>query len=379
MDLAPSAGKLKHVLKHRKRLEQIEAIDMKEAVERMSIEKREEAVERGAIEKKEAATEKRGEGMKKTEEGMKKREAAKKRYKGKGKTAVFMTKEEKLKLELANYLEWKKKKEADRCDPMSEQVRDPYAFEARSFKQRWEEIYGKMGYGNFGDITSRFMSDSGAKIRESWQVYSVKVSELTGGLQWPLDVYGLVANPYLVLTGPMRAVVLCDCVVFEVSLYVRGTADSDDKELSLLAVSCKSDPCPSHSFLTTRSYTSRLSTLDFKLGHIVYSVEATINVKVISGPPHGFYGEFVAFTDKIEDGVVLHKSGDKELHLAGDKVNLSRSVVSVGSGGKLKISVMAWDGCVNSMGSLDFRPLKKGRSSGEIEVAGLCKLEVNVD
>ncbi|KAK3142364.1 hypothetical protein QOZ80_4BG0345560 [Eleusine coracana subsp. coracana] len=177
----------------------------------------------------------------------------------------------------------------------------------------------------------------------------------------------------------MRAVVLCDCVVFEVSLYVRDTADSDDKELSLLAASRRSDPSPSHSFLTTPSYTSRLSTLDFRLGHIVCSVEATINVKVISGPPHGFYGEFVAFTDKIKDGVVLHKSGDKELHLAGDKVNLSRSVVSVGSDGKLKVSVMAWDCRVNSMGSLYFRPLKKGRSSGEIKVAGLCKLEVNVD
>lgn len=92
-----------------------------------------------------------------------------------------------------------------------------------------------------------------------------------------------VQDPYLVLTGPMRGVVLCDYVVFEVSLYVRGTADSDDRELSLLSASCASDPCPLYSFLTRRSYTRRLSTLDFKLGHIVCSVEATINVRVVSG------------------------------------------------------------------------------------------------
>lgn len=81
-----------------------------------------------------------------------KREAARKSYDGKGKT-VFMTREEKLKLELDDYLEWKRKKEADECDPMSEEVTDPYAFEARSFKQRWEEIYGAMGYGDFDDTT----------------------------------------------------------------------------------------------------------------------------------------------------------------------------------------------------------------------------------
>lgn len=122
---------------------------------------------------------------------MKKRAAARTRYKGKGK----LTAEEKLKLQLDNYLEWKKKKEVERCDSMAEQVRDPYAFEARSFKQRWEEIYGAMGYGNFSDMTSRFMLDSRsrARKRDSLQVFSVKVSESTGGLQWPLDVYGLVA------------------------------------------------------------------------------------------------------------------------------------------------------------------------------------------
>lgn len=76
---------------------------------------------------------------------------------------------------------------------------------------------------------------------------------------------------------------------------------------------------------------------------------------------------------------MLHKSGDKELHLAGDKVNLSRSVVSVGDLGKLKVSVMAWDDCDNSMGSCDFTPLEVGTSSAEIDVNGFCKLEVDID
>lgn len=33
----------------------------------------------------------------------------------------------------------------------------------------------------------------GGYNRDTLQVFSVKVTELTGGLQWPLDVFGMVA------------------------------------------------------------------------------------------------------------------------------------------------------------------------------------------
>lgn len=186
-------------------------------------------------------------------------------------------------------------------------------------------------------------------------------------------------NPYFVLTGPVRGVVFGDPVVLEVLLYVRGTTESDDKELNLLAYGLTNLYTSAHnSLLLEESYTSRLSTLDFELGHIVFSVEATISVKVISGPPDGFYGEFVAFTDVLKREIVLHNSGVEELHLAGDEINLSRSVVSVESFGKLMVSVRASDGSVTLTGTKEFKPLEKGTTTRVLRIPELGQLEITV-
>ncbi|XP_039818036.1 uncharacterized protein LOC120680604 [Panicum virgatum] len=148
-----------------------------------------------------------------------------------------------------------------------EELTDPYAYQARLFEKRWNELYLNR-YGRLEDNTSipckRYTvnpaPDGGHKC-DTLQVFSVKVAELTGGLQWPLDVFGMVAlrdmldhnrniifkrgrdncqtltdeNTYLVMTGPVRGVVSSGPVIFEVKLYVRGITESDDKELSLLA------------------------------------------------------------------------------------------------------------------------------------------------
>ncbi|CAL5027016.1 unnamed protein product [Urochloa decumbens] len=187
-------------------------------------------------------------------------------------------------------------------------------------------------------------------------------------------------NPYLVLTGPVRAVVFGDPVILEVLLYVRGTTESDDIELSLLAAGLpKFCTRPENSLLIEESYRSRLSTLEFQLGHIVFSVEATISVKVISSPPDGFYGEFVAFTDgSLKCEVLLHSSGVKQLHLDGDEINLSRSVVSVESFGKLMVSVRVSDGCVTLTGTKEFKPLEKGTTTRVLNIPELCQLEITV-
>jgi hypothetical protein len=186
-------------------------------------------------------------------------------------------------------------------------------------------------------------------------------------------------NPYLALTGPVRGVVFGDPVVLEVLLYVRGTTESDDKELSLLAPDVTNFYGGSlNSRLLKLSYTSRLSTLEFELGHIVFSVEATISVKVISSPPDGFYGKFVAFTDVLKHEILLHNSGVEELHLAGDEINLSRSVVSVESFGKLMVSVRASDGFVTVTGTHEFTPLEKGTTTRVLRIPWLCQLEITV-
>jgi len=186
-------------------------------------------------------------------------------------------------------------------------------------------------------------------------------------------------NPYLVLSGPVRGVVYTAPVIFEVRLSVRGITESDDKELSLLAARLVNlSYNPLESLLIKKSYTSRLSTLDFEHGNIVYSVEATISVKVISGPPDGFYGEFAATTDSSKCEVLLHSSGFEERHLAGDEIELSRSVVSVESFGKLIVSVRALDGSVTLTGTKKFRPLEKGITTGRLRIAKLCQLEFTV-
>ncbi|GJN02660.1 hypothetical protein PR202_ga20033 [Eleusine coracana subsp. coracana] len=237
------------------------------------------------------------------------------------------------------------------------------------------------------------------------EVLSVKVAEIIEGLPWPLDVFGVVAlrdsvdhkrnvifirerdscltitdqDPYLVLKGPMCAAILCDPVSLEVSLHVRGATESDDKELSLLATSFWDGTKPRASYYTTRSYTSRLSTLEFGLGIIVRSVEATISVKVSSGSwPNGFCGRFAAFTDSLNQEILLLDSVDEEVPLTGDDVNLSRRVVSVEIIGKLRIRVNASDGSVPLFGEVDFKPQKVGTSSKELCTDGFCPLEVTV-
>ncbi|KAF8679273.1 hypothetical protein HU200_046053 [Digitaria exilis] len=64
-----------------------------------------------------------------------------------------------------------------------------------------------------------------------------------------------------------------DLVTIEVELKVKGTIESEDKDLSLLAVPLT---CSGGSGSRTFECTSKLSTLEFMLGEIVSSVEATV-------------------------------------------------------------------------------------------------------
>ncbi|CAN6206218.1 unnamed protein product [Urochloa humidicola] len=347
------------------------------------------------------------------------------------------------KAERAKELAWKKYY-AEHVDSDDEETwPDHHASRASKFRDEWNALWSR-GYGPFEANTEicnmRFTDEpapSGTNPCDTLQIFSAKVTGLGGGLEWPLDVFGMVAirdtvdhrrnivferkrdncqtltkkDPCLVLTGPTRAVVLRDPVTIEVKLLVKGTVESEDKILSSLAV----EPliCSTlYSRLLNRAYPAKLSTLEFTLGHIISSVEATIFLQIIDGSwPDGYSGRFVTRTTSIdEEAVLLLHSGDKVVSCTDDgNVKLSRCVTSVEVNGKLQVSVKAWkvdngskekdelfkpakanedyveEGGVHGptlVGSsvektFFFTPKNTGRSDGMLDM-GFCKIKVIV-
>lgn len=182
-------------------------------------------------------------------------------------------------------------------------------------------------------------------------------------------------NPYLELTGPVRAVLLSGHVIFEASLYVKGATRSDDKELSLLAITSLGEFDDAHSYLVEHSYTSRLSTLELMLGYLTYSVEATIEVRVICGtwPADGFRFIFEANAG-IGQWIVLLETA--ETADVGDKISLARQVVSVDyhRDRELKVVATITNGSATYTDEKGFKPLKTGASSKELRVGSHCLL-----
>ncbi|TVU38107.1 hypothetical protein EJB05_11461 [Eragrostis curvula] len=287
------------------------------------------------------------------------------------------------------------------------------------FRDGWADSWSRF-HGAYEDTTKlgpmRFTDDPApewsALPRSTLQVFSVKVAGIRGGLRWPLDVFGNIVvrdsvdfnrniifnrsrdscqtlteeNQCLALAGPTRGVVWCDTIIIEANLTVKGTTESEDKDLSVLAVPLiGSNNEDSRLF---RCYeTSKLSTLGFTLGHIAGSVEATIFVRLINGSCFG--GKFSAFAAGIrhrkvkrihnEEIVLLDSGREKVPNDDNGEIQLSRRVVSVETGGVLKIKA-----CVRKtsesdkmVGELVFRPKKAERSYGVLD-AGFCKMQVTV-
>jgi hypothetical protein len=167
--------------------------------------------------------------------------------------------------------------------PFGEPLSDYNACRASRFPGDWEYVCSPH-YGAFEDTTRipamRFTSkppDEGACPTSTLQVFSVRVEPTR--LQFPLHVFGLVAirdtidnnrilvfqrgrdscqtltkeHPYLVLTGPSRAVFLESTapVTLEVDLRVKGTQHSEDGQLSSLA-----DPLVPHDTSYSRLWNS---------------------------------------------------------------------------------------------------------------------------
>ncbi|KXG22819.1 uncharacterized protein LOC8071407 [Sorghum bicolor] len=294
---------------------------------------------------------------------------------------------------------------------------DMLAVKARLHRDHWESVWADP-FGSFDDTTRippmRFTDQpapSHARVQDTLQIFSVKIKETGRGLQWPLQVFGMVAardpvdhnrnvifnrernncqiltqeDPVLKLTGPTRAVVVCDPVYFEVELKVKGFVEAEDKDLSLLAVALTDYSSIYSTCLISKAYTSKLSTLELKFGYVLSSVEATISVCVTEGSwPDDVFGRYTAQTSSLEDMPVLLLEFEKIPVDDDGRIKLSRRVASVEFEGELKVYVSAfrYDKDLDKIimvgeDEKGFRPKKAGKSSSTLDV-GFCKMDVTV-
>ncbi|CAL5061808.1 unnamed protein product [Urochloa decumbens] len=320
-------------------------------------------------------------------------------------------------------------KKAEAAKAEAETMESDYeAHKASFFRDDWIAVWSRT-HGSYEDTTKlgpmRFTDEPapryGALPISTLQVFSVKVEGIKRkrGLQWPLDVFGIVAvrdsvdfnrnvifsrtrdncqtltkeDRNLALEGPTRAVLWMDHLNIEVKLTVKGATQSEDKDLSFLVVPFRCGDA-TYSLQICRYKTSKLSTLRLTLGHIVHSVEATIFVRVSDGSwPGGFRAQFAAFATGVRDKrkriagvdhnkILLLDSGSGKVPITGEgEIMLSRRVVSVETTGKLRVCVKASEvsKCVKNAvkDELFFTPKEANRSSGLLD-AGFCKMEVTV-
>ncbi|XP_051218803.1 uncharacterized protein [Lolium perenne] len=296
---------------------------------------------------------------------------------------------------------------------------DPEAAIATRYRESWIQIFSR-SHGSYEDATSippmRYTDEppppyTRVGYADSVVIFSVKVTQVNQCLEWPLDVYGIVAardsvdrnrnlifnrtrdncqtltpeDASLSLTGPTRAIVIFDPVNYEVELKVKGDTPSQDKFLSLLLIEDKyyasGEPCHG---VHCHTYSSKLSTVELTIGHLAQTVEATITFQVIEGSwPTHHHGRFVARMARLNDlEMVLLDSRDGMVSVMSDGViELSRCVVPVEADGELKLWVDAWQGNdqadVVGKDQVTFAPRKAGRSEDTCDV-GFCKMRVNV-
>ncbi|CAL5061566.1 unnamed protein product [Urochloa decumbens] len=309
---------------------------------------------------------------------------------------------------------WLEDEEEDEDDPEREALRH---------RKRWNSLWSQY-FGSFEDTTiippMRYTDEPPVETIfpcRSLQVFSAKIAGIEGGFRWPIDVFGLVAigdsvdqnrniifqrsrvecqtltekDPYLVLTGPTRAIVLSDSATIEVYLKVKGPTEHEDETLCFVAEEMLCS-IPAHSSMLHRIFTSKFSTLELTLGHIIFSVEATISVRVDDGSwPDGFHRQFSACTNgeavhpssgttSVNDKkIILLSFGDEKVPVIGDgMIELSRRVVSVPVNMKLEVSVKAWQDDSNAVEAVEeFTAKKADRSFGTLDI-GYCKMDVIV-
>ncbi|WVZ88592.1 hypothetical protein U9M48_035093 [Paspalum notatum var. saurae] len=234
---------------------------------------------------------------------------------------------------------------------MEEEMSAEQSFEV--YRNDWLMMYGDNGANSFEDETElppmRYtyvqVLPIYAKPGDTMEVFFVKVSQITNGLSWPLDVNGIVvktrsattssdeagiiARPsallrhdsLLELTGPSRAILLWDEPVFEIDLKMknRGSSSSEDKVLCLDFFGYNNISYKGHlSYTITKLVSSKRNTMEVRFAHIKRSVEATITAHIVEGSSN-FSARLTACNNtSIGEDVVLLDTRGKEVSVTED-------------------------------------------------------------
>ncbi|KAM3371158.1 hypothetical protein ACQJBY_018502 [Aegilops geniculata] len=255
-----------------------------------------------------------------------------------------------------------------------------------SYHAAWKSTWGSeiAGCGLFDDITTlspmQFTHSTpgifphAAVAGPALQIFSIKIVNVNANLRWPLRVYGVVAardtvdrnrnllfsrsrancqqvteaDPFLLLTGPSRAIVAADTVKFEVELRIMY-AGADTKDTVLFS--------STYNYYSMQQYAnprihSCCGMLELSVGRLTRAVQATIvGVCVVEGEWPFQYGCRVScYLSPDEDlvpttptEVVLVNCKAEEMEEQSDGyVNLSRNVVSVQLEQTLKVVIQAY-------------------------------------
>ncbi|KAI5015885.1 hypothetical protein ZWY2020_059424 [Hordeum vulgare] len=294
------------------------------------------------------------------------------------------------------------------------------AAERKSFAMyvdAWEE-WGNDGFGCFPDMTTvssmqytHLIPGSTplhyGRVAPSLQIFSVKLIEIRGGLEWPLPVYGTVAardhvdhnrnllfarnrsecqilneeDPFLTLTGPSRAIVSEESVVFEIQLKVRGRTKSRDKPLinGVCAYYSRRDG--------PICFTNCFCTIELSVEVLKKTVQATIlgvRVKEEGSWPKGCGG-------RVACSVISPDTRPWEIELLGSRYTtmpmtsqgylvLTRNIVSVDFCGSLNFVLEAYSDSGDKVAqqNVSFEPKFCNISQETCELSEGTELEITI-
>uniref|UniRef100_A0ACD5X2P6 Uncharacterized protein n=1 Tax=Avena sativa TaxID=4498 RepID=A0ACD5X2P6_AVESA len=253
--------------------------------------------------------------------------------------------------------------------------------------------------------------DATASIARTLQIFSVKLQEINEQAlesNWPLSVYGTVAardtvdgnlnvlfhrerdncqlltlkDPCLQLTGPSRAIVAMDPVVFEIKLKVKDTGKKASDDRVLIHQTFVYNNCCNNE-TTTLLGNDDCCKIMLRCAKLENTVQATVvAVRVINWRKRAWPFKNGGKVTCFAKGALV-KPQDKEEVVLQDQLavstsydgylDLSRHVVSVELNGELRVTI-----CSSKFSGNVFFPAQECKSSRRICHLGPYQVEVTV-